>query len=119
MPPPPPKEVMSEEQTSLVKTIQNEVEEKLDKQKQENRDIMDTVTVIVLWHDEKQTASVPLTAEQQQQNDHFDETVSDIYPSIRYLMHSRMFSKTWEDYCVDTMETLLDIDGSTPVMLTC
>ena len=29
-----------------------------------------------------------------------------------------MFSKTWEDYCVDTMESLLDIDGSDFKMLT-
>ena len=46
MPPPPPKETPVGGQTSLVKTIQSEVEEKLDRQKQENRDIMDTVTVI-------------------------------------------------------------------------
>ena len=30
-----------------------------------------------------------------------------------------MFSKTWEDYCVDTMESLLDIDGSASDVLTC
>ena len=53
MPPPPPKETPVGEQTSLVKTIQSEVEEKLDRQKQENRDIMDTVTAVVNSYDDK------------------------------------------------------------------
>ena len=53
MPPPPPKETPVGGQTSLVKTIQSEVEEKLDRQKQENRDIMDTVTAVVNSYDDK------------------------------------------------------------------
>lgn len=53
MPPPPPKETPVGGQTSLIKTIQSEVEEKLDRQKQENRDIMDTVTAVVNSYDDK------------------------------------------------------------------
>ena len=44
MPPPPPKKT-AENPPSLVKVIQSEVEEKLEKQRQDNRDIMEPVTV--------------------------------------------------------------------------
>lgn len=41
-----------------------------------------------------------MTPEQQQQNEHFDDTVSEI----------RQFSKTWTDYCNETVENLLDME---------
>ena len=49
MPPPPPKKT-AENPPSLVKVIQSEVEEKLEKQRQDNRDIMETVTVNAVLH---------------------------------------------------------------------
>lgn len=49
MPPPPPKKTV-ENPPSLVKVIQSEVEEKLEKQRQDNRDIMETVTVDTVLH---------------------------------------------------------------------
>ena len=49
MPPPPPKKTV-ENPPSLVKVIQSEVEAKLEKQRQDNRDIMETVTVDTVLH---------------------------------------------------------------------
>ena len=55
--------------------------------------------------------STEVTPEQQQQNEHFDDTVSEMNSLHTYLTYRRQFSKTWTDYCNETVENLLDMEG--------
>ena len=110
MPPPPPVQPPKSNSSSLISAIHEEVEQKLEKQKEENRDVMEIVTVEEVERSYEQNKQDAPSEEQKRQSEHFDSTVSDMYPDSGRFTSRRQFSQSWSLYCNETIEKLLDVD---------